>query len=100
MYSIAHVVPSIAVTAIGTDGSWWSLPTRTAVYVVAAVGLNYIMTGLGMSFVRRSSVLTTIFYNDGLKTLSSTLALSFSGGIFSLLFRTPTGYLMAPGLFW
>jgi len=99
MYSIAHVVPSIAVTAIGTDGSWWSLPTRTAVYVVAAVGLNYIMTGLGMSFVRRSSVWTTIFENVGLSTLSATLALSFSGGILYLLLQTPVGYVMAPGLF-
>src|SRR5713226_3733674 len=99
MYSIAHVVPSIAVTAIGTDGSWWSLPTRTAVYVVAAVGLNYIMTGLGMSFVRRSSVWTTIFENVGLSTLSATLALSFSGGILYLLIQLPIGYVMAPGLF-
>jgi putative nucleotidyltransferase with HDIG domain len=98
MYSIAHVVPSIAVASIG-QGSWWALPVRTAVYVVAAIGLNYFMTALGMSFVARSSVWTTLFENVGLSTLMATLALSFAGGILYLLLQTPVGYIMAPGLF-
>jgi putative nucleotidyltransferase with HDIG domain len=98
MYSIAHVVPSIAVASIG-QGSWWALPVRTAVYVVAAISLNYFMTALGMSFVARSSVWTTLFENVGLSTLMATLALSFAGGILYLLLQTPVGYIMAPGLF-
>lgn len=98
MYAIAHVVPSIAVASIG-QGSWWALPVRTAVYVVAAVGLNYLMTALGMSFVARSSVWNTLFENVGLSTLVATLALSFAGGILYLLLQTPVGYIMAPGLF-
>src|SRR5713226_1932177 len=98
MYAIAHVVPSIAVASIG-QGSWWALPVRTAVYVVAAIGLNYFMTALGMSFVARSSVWTTLFENVGLSTLMATLALSFAGGILYLLLQTPVGYIMAPGLF-
>jgi len=98
MYAIAHVVPSIAVASIG-QGSWWALPVRTAVYVVAAIGLNYFMTALGMSFVGRSSVWTTLFENVGLSTLMATLALSFAGGILYLLLQTPVGYIMAPGLF-
>ncbi len=101
MYAIAHVVPSIAVASIG-QGSWWAVPVRTAVYVVAAIGLNYFMTALGMSFVARSSVWTTLFENVGLSTLMATLALSFAGGILYLLLQTqpfPVGYIMAPGLF-
>src|SRR5712692_1090502 len=65
----------------------------------ASVGLNYILTALGMSYVRRTPVWTTIFENVGTSTLVATVALSFSGGILFLLLQTPVGYIMAPGLF-
>lgn len=98
--TISHVIPSIAVASIGMT-TWWGLPVRTGLYVIAAVGLNYIFTGLGWSYVRRSSVLTTLFENVGASTFMVTLALSFSGGIIYLLLVKggPVGYIMAPGLF-
>jgi putative nucleotidyltransferase with HDIG domain len=97
--ALAHVLPSILVASIGS-GIWW-LPVRTAVYVIAWVALNYILTALGMAFVNRASFWTTLFENVGLATLIATLALSFSGGIIYLLLQTPggVGYVMAPGLF-
>jgi len=101
VFSIAHVLPSVAVTSIAVD-DWWGWPLRTASYVVTAVGLQYFMTALVVSFVRRTSVWTTLFENVGLPTLMATLALSFSGGILFLLLQTPpfpVGYIMAPGLF-
>ncbi|HEX9100122.1 MAG TPA: MFS transporter, partial [Candidatus Dormibacteraeota bacterium] len=101
VFAIAHVLPSVAVTAISVD-DWWGWPVRTASYVVTAVGLQYFMTALVVSFVRRTSVWTTLFENVGLPTLMATLALSFSGGILFLLLQTqpfPVGYIMAPGLF-
>jgi len=108
MSACAHVVPSIAVSSIGTidltsfgAGDWWALPVRTVVYVFASVGLNYVMTAIGMSYVRRVPLWTTVFENVGAPTLISTLALSFAGGIIFLLLRFPNGvgYIMAPGLF-
>lgn len=95
-----HVLPSIAVASIGLD-SWWGLPVRTVVYVVVAVGLNYVLTALGMAFVKRVPFWTTLFENIGFSTLTATLALSFSGGILYLLLQAPSGvgYIMAPGLF-
>ena len=48
MYAIAHVLPSVAVSSIGGD-TWWGLPVRTAVYVLASVGINYFLTGLGVT---------------------------------------------------
>ncbi len=101
VFAIAHVLPSVAVTSISVD-DWWGWPLRTASYVVTAVGLQYFMTALVVSFVRRTSVWTTLFENVGLPTLMATLALSFSGGILFLLLQTPpfpVGYVMAPGLF-
>ena len=101
VFAIAHVLPSVAVTSIAVD-DWWGWPLRTASYVVTAVGLQYFMTALVVSFVRRTSVWTTLFENVGLPTLMATLALSFSGGILFLLLQTspfPVGYIMAPGLF-
>jgi putative nucleotidyltransferase with HDIG domain len=98
MPAIAHVVPSLAVASVG-EGSWWALPVRTFLYVVASVGLNYILTALVMSYVGRVSVFTTLFENVGVATLFATFALSFSGGIIYLLLQTPVGYIMAPGLF-
>jgi predicted MFS family arabinose efflux permease len=100
MWANAHVLPSIAVMSIGR-GSVWGLPARTAVYVVIAVSLNYVMTALLFSLVRRTSFWTTLFENVGLPTLMATLALSFAGGILYLLLQVPggVGYIMAPGLF-
>jgi putative nucleotidyltransferase with HDIG domain len=98
MSAIAHVIPSLAVANIG-DGSWWGIAARTALYAVGSVGLNYLLTALGLSYVGRVSVLTTLLENVGLSTLMATLALSFSGGIIYLLLQSPVGYIMAPGLF-
>ena len=98
MGAMVHVIPSLAVSSIG-ESFWWSLPVRTAIYAVASVGLNYILTALGWAYVARVSLLTTLFENVGLSTLMATLALSFSGGIINLLLQTPVGYIMAPGLF-
>jgi putative nucleotidyltransferase with HDIG domain len=98
MSAIAHVIPSLAVAAIPSR-FWWTLPLQTAIYAVASVGLNYIMTALGMAYVSRASLLTTLFENVGGSTLMATLALSFSGGIIRLLLASPVGYIMAPGLF-
>ena len=95
-----HVLTSVAVVSIGAD-AWWGLPVRTIVYVVVAIGLNYMLTALGLAFVRRIPFWTTLFENVGLATLTATLALSFSGGILYLLLQAPNGvgYIMAPGLF-
>jgi putative nucleotidyltransferase with HDIG domain len=101
-YAISHVLPSIAVSSIGTgsEDSWWALPLRTAVYVIAATGLNYLTTALLFSYVRRASFWTTVSQNVGIPTVV-TLALGFSGGILYLLLNrgTPVGYVMALGLF-
>lgn len=95
-----HVLTSVAVASIGT-AAWWGLPVRTIVYVVVAIGLNYMLTALGLAFVRQIPFWTTLFENVGLATLIATLALSFSGGILYLLLQAPNGvgYIMAPGLF-
>jgi putative nucleotidyltransferase with HDIG domain len=98
MFAIAHVIPSLAVASVG-EGSWWALPVRTLLYVVASVGLNYLLTALSISYINRTSVLTTLFENVGVSTLLATVALSFSGGIIYLLLQNPVGYIMAPGLF-
>ena len=101
MPATAHVIPSLAVASIGED-SWWAVPARTAIYVIAAVGLNYLMTAILFSFIRRTSFWTTISQNVGASTMVATLALSFAGGILYLLLKTPpipVGYIMAPGLF-
>jgi MFS family permease len=101
-YAISHVVPSIAVSSIGTgsEDTWWALPLRSAVYVVAAVGLNYLTTALLFSYLKRNSFWTTISQNVGIPTFV-TLAIGFSGGILYLLLyqRQPVGYVMALGLF-
>src|SRR5437899_9718625 len=78
------------------------MPARTAIYVIAAVGLNYLMTAILFSFIRRTSFWTTVSQNVGASTMVATLALSFAGGILYLLLNTPpipVGYIMAPGLF-
>ena len=98
MPAVAHVVPSLAVASIG-EGYWWALPVQTVLYATASVGLNYLLTGLALSYLNRASVLTTLFENVGASTLIATVALSFSGGIIYLLLQFPVGYIMAPGLF-
>jgi len=98
MPTIAHVIPSLAVASLG-EGTWWALPVRTLLYVMASVGLNYTLTALLYSYISRASVFTTLFENVGLTTLLATVALSFSGGIIYLLLQNPVGYIMAPGLF-
>jgi putative nucleotidyltransferase with HDIG domain len=101
MPATAHVIPSVAVASIG-ESEWWTLPARTAIYVVAAVGLNYLLTAILFSYVRRTSFWTTVSQNVGASTTMATLALSFAGGIIYLLLKTPpvpVGYIMAPGLF-
>ena len=102
MSAVAHVVPSLAVfelfPSVGGD-NWWELPVRTVIYASTAVGLNYILTALAMSYIARASVWTMLFENVGLSTLGATLALSFAGGIIFLLLQVPVGYIMAPALF-
>ncbi len=101
MTASVHVVTSLAVAPIG-EGSWWAIPVRTALYVIAALGLNYFLTALLFSYVRRTPLLTTISQNVGTSTTLGTLALSFSGGILYLLLRYApygVGYIMAPGMF-
>jgi putative nucleotidyltransferase with HDIG domain len=102
MSANAHVIPSLALfelfPSVGGD-HWWALPIRTVLYASASVGLNYIMTALGWSYVRQVSVWTTIFENVGVSTLFATLALSFAGGIIFQLLQMPVGYVMAPALF-
>src|SRR5207247_3608959 len=81
---------------------WWATPVRTSIYVVAVVGLNYVITALAISLVRRESFIATLLDNVGLPTTAATLALSFAGGILYLLLQAtpfPVGYVIAPGLF-
>ncbi|HKW07205.1 MAG TPA: MFS transporter [Candidatus Dormibacteraeota bacterium] len=98
MIANANIVPSIAVASLGS-GADWSLPVRTAILVVAGLGLNYLITALSVSFVTRTPVLAILFENLGGPAVIGTAALSFSGGIIYLLLQTPVGYIMAPGLF-
>src|SRR5438094_2355450 len=105
--ALIHVLPSIAVAAIGHNpltnlDYWWTIPVRTSIYVVAVVGLNYVITALAISLVRRESFFATLLDNVGLPTTAATLALSFAGGILFLLLQAnpfPVGYVIAPGLF-
>ena len=101
MTASVHVVTSLTVAPIG-EGTWWAVPVRTVLYVIAALGLNYVLTALLFSYVRRMPFLTTISKNVGMSTTLGTLALSFSGGILFLLLRYApygAGYIMAPGMF-
>jgi putative nucleotidyltransferase with HDIG domain len=100
MGAIAHVVPSLAVASVGQDQDWWAIPVRTVIYATASVGLNYVWAALAVSYINRTSLLTTLFENVGLSTLLATVSLTFSGGIIFLLLKLwPAGYIMAPGLF-
>jgi putative nucleotidyltransferase with HDIG domain len=97
MFSTSYVIPSLIVSSFGHGLEW--LPVKTLVYVVAALSLNYTLTALGMAFVNRASLVTTLFENVGVTALLGTAGLSFSGGIIYLLLQSPIGYVMAPGLF-
>lgn len=97
MFATSYVVPSIVVASLGSNLAL--LPVKTALYVIAALGLNYTLTALGWAFVTRVSFVSTLFENVGLSALFGTAAVSFSGGIIYLLLQSPIGYVMAPGLF-
>ncbi|HVH72486.1 MAG TPA: HD-GYP domain-containing protein, partial [Candidatus Dormibacteraeota bacterium] len=101
MGATAHVVPSVLIANIG-HGAWWALPVQTVVYVAVSVCLNYLMTAIGMAYVRRASFWTTLAQNVGLPTIAATVVLNFAGGILFLLLQArpfPVGYIVAPGLF-
>jgi putative nucleotidyltransferase with HDIG domain len=104
MDAIAHVGPSLLVAAV-VPKEWWSLPIRTAVYVVTSVAINYLMAARAVSFANRTSFWMTLAQNvGGASTLTSTVILGISGGILYLLVApgllpSPVGYLMAPVLF-
>jgi putative nucleotidyltransferase with HDIG domain len=102
MSAVAHVLPSMLVASIGTDADWWSLPVRTALYVVTSISINYFIAAILFSLIRQTSIWTTIAQNVGIPTLFATIVLSFAGGIIYLLLRAtpfPVGYIIAPGLF-
>jgi len=101
LWATTHVLPSIAVASIG-ESEWWSVPVKTAFYVVASVALNYFTTAIAISLVSRTSFWSTLLDNIGLPTTVATIALSFAGGILYLLLSAkpwPVGYVLAPGLF-
>jgi putative nucleotidyltransferase with HDIG domain len=97
MSAVSHVVPSIVVASLWPEDAL--LPIRTVVYVLANVGINYMVTALLFSYVRKTPILTTLVENVGASTVVATIALGFSGGIIRLLLTNPIGYIMAPGLF-
>jgi hypothetical protein len=104
MNAIAHIGPSLVVAAIAPK-EWWSLPIRTAIYVVTSVAINYLMAARAVSFANNTSFWMTLAQNvAGVATLTSTVILDFSGGVLYLLvaprlLASPVGYLMAPALF-
>ena len=74
----------------------------TVVYVVVHLVLNYSIVAKVLSIVNRTSFWATLSQNVGTSTLTSTMLLSFSGGILYLLLQppmSPVGFLMAPVLF-
>jgi putative nucleotidyltransferase with HDIG domain len=104
MDAIAHIGPSLLVAMIAPT-QWWSLPIRTAIYVITSVAINYLMAARAVSFANRTSFWATLGQNvAGASTLISTVILGISGGILYLLVApdllpSPVGYLMAPVLF-
>lgn len=97
-----HVLPSIIVTNIGGVHDWWTIPARTVVYGTAVIVLNYAITALAISLIRREAFFTTLFDNIGVAATAATLALSFAGGILYLLLQAqpfPVGFVIAPVLF-
>ena len=59
MLATAYVFPSLAVQSIHIADPW-TLPLQTLVFVVSSVSLNYFLTALVMSYVNRTSVLSTL----------------------------------------
>ena len=100
--AIDNAIPSLVVAAIPINHEWWTLPARTIIYVVLHLVLNYSIVARVLSIVNRTSFWATLSQNIGASTLSSTMTLSFSGGILYLLLQPsmwPVGFIMAPGLF-
>jgi predicted MFS family arabinose efflux permease len=100
--AIDNAIPSLVVAVIPTGEDWWSLPTKTVVYVVLHLVLNYSIVAKVLSIVNRTSFGATLSQNVGTSTLTSTMMLSFSGGILYLLLQPrmwPVGFIMAPVLF-
>jgi len=100
--AIDNALPSLVVTAIGTNHEWWAIPSRTIIYVILHLVLNYSIVARVLSIVNRTSFWATLSQNVGASTLTSTVMLSFSGGILYLLLQPamwPFGFIMAPGLF-
>jgi putative nucleotidyltransferase with HDIG domain len=97
--AIDNVIPSLVVAGFPAH-EIWTLPARTVVYVLLALVLNYSVTARALSYVNRTPFFTTLSQNIGAATLTSTVMLSFSGGILYILLQVrPVGYIMAPGLF-
>src|SRR5207248_7934843 len=86
------------VTFVPTDDVW-SLPAKTLLYVLAAIAMNYPLTGRAIAYMHRAPFLETLRENIGLVTVGSMLVLGFAGGIIYQLLQFPVGYLLAPGLF-
>ena len=100
--AIDNAVPSLVVAAIATHHEWWTIPVRTIIYVILHLVLNYSIVARVLSIVNRTSFWATLSQNVGASTLTSTMMLSFSGGILYLLLQRsmwPVGFIMAPGLF-
>jgi len=98
--AIDNAIPSLVVAAIPINHEWWTLPARTIIYVVLHLVLNYSIVARVLSIVNRTSFWATLSQNVGASTLSSTMTLSFSGGILYLLLQPsmwPVGFIMAPG---
>jgi len=104
MDAIAHVSTSLLIVAV-TPKDLWTLPIRTAIYVVISVAINYLMAARAVSFANRTSFWMTLGQNvAGVSTMISTVILGISGGVLYLLVAPgllpwPVGYLMAPVLF-
>ncbi|HET7466114.1 MAG TPA: MFS transporter [Candidatus Dormibacteraeota bacterium] len=96
--AVDYVLPSLAVTLI-PGGEWWTLPARTLAYAPLALLLNYSIQARAFSFINRTPFMSTLSQNIGIRTMASTVVLSFSGGILWLLVQTTVGMVMAPGLF-
>src|SRR5437763_17134914 len=59
MLATAYVIPSMAVATLG-HGADWTLPIRTVLFVISALGLNYLVTALSVSYVTRAPILTIL----------------------------------------
>src|SRR5438477_5689226 len=64
-YALTHGIPSLAVTFVPTDDVW-SLPAKTLLYVLAAIAMNYPLTGRAIAYMHRAPFLETLRENIGL----------------------------------